>query len=257
MNWQRIWSIAHHVFREGLRDRIVYLLPVYALALLGVSPLLRDVALGAEHKILLDLGLAALQFLGLVVAVFIGTNLIAKEIDKRTIFILMAKPLRRSELILGKQMGLGLLLLLIAVLMGLSYAGVLELQQVNPPWGSLVVAMVFIFLEWLVVVAAALLFGTFTTPILATLYTIAFYIVGHLSRSILELGRVTRSQAVGRFSELVYLILPDLDRLNLKNDAVYGSLPPAPELWEHGLYGILYMMLLLSLSILIFERRQF
>lgn len=257
MSWRRVWTIAHHVFREGLRDRIIYLLPVYALAILGISPLLRDVALGAEQKILLDLGIAAMQFLGLVVAIFIGTNLIAKEIDKRTIFILMAKPLRRSELIVGKQLGLSVLLSLVLVLMGLSYVAVLWLQGVNAPWAALLVAMGFIWIEWVVVVAAALLFGTFTTPILATLYTIAFYSVGHLSRSILELGRVTRSEAVGRLSEALYLILPDLDRLNLKNDAVYGSLPPASELWEHGFYGLIYAMLLLSLSILIFERRQF
>ncbi|GAB4213794.1 MAG: ABC transporter permease subunit [Synechococcales cyanobacterium] len=253
----RVWTIAYNVFREGLRDRILYLLPVYAVAILAAAPLLRDVANGADRKILLDLGLAAMQFLGLVVAVFIGTNLIAKELDKRTIFILMAKPLRRSELILGKQLGLGSLLSLIVGLMGVSYALVLWLNEIAAPWGSLVLAMGFIFLELLVVVAAAILFSTFTSPILATLYTIAFYIVGHLSRSILELGRVTQSQAVGRFSEVIYLFLPDLERLNLKNDAVYGVLPPVPELWEHGLYGLIYTALLLTLSITIFERRQF
>jgi ABC-type transport system involved in multi-copper enzyme maturation permease subunit len=258
MNPIRIWAIAFNVFRETIRDRVLYLIGLFAVILVAAGPFLYQVSNGAENKILLDLGLAAIHFFGLVVAVFVGAGLVNKEIDKRTVFILVSKPLSRAEFMLGKHLGLGSVLALMLVLLTGVYGAVLVVQQIpSIPWDPIFWAIVFTLLELLLLVAAALLFGSFTSTLLATLYTIALYFVGHFSRSLLELGSITKNPVVGQLSQLFYLVLPDLERLNLKNDAVYGFLPDWSDLLASGAYGIFYTILLLSVAIGVFARRQF
>jgi ABC-type transport system involved in multi-copper enzyme maturation permease subunit len=114
-------------------------------------------------------------------------------------------------------------------------------------------------LEAALLVAVAIVFGVFTSSLLATLLTFAVYLMGHLSQDIVAFGKLSDNPGVQRLTNTLYLVLPDLERLNLRNEAVYGMglLPTAPELWGHGLYGLLYTALLLTVAIAIFSRRQF
>ncbi len=257
MNLMRTWAIAHNVFRETVRDRILYLLMVYVVILAGATILLPEVALQAHDKITLDLGLAALNFLGLIVAVFVGTSLINKEIDKRTVFVLIAKPMSRAEFVVGKHLGLSVLLSLLVAVMGAIFFAFGLLQSNPVPWIPLLVSIIFVFFELMIVVAIGLMFGTFTSSILATLYTIAFYVLGHLSRSLLQLGAIADNETVKRIFEAVFVVLPDLGRLNLRNLAVYGELPSLPELLTHGVYALAYTAVLLVIAVFVFSRRQF
>lgn len=259
MSISRIWVIATNVYREVIRDRVLYLVAVYAVLLFAAAALLPDVAAGAQDKITLDLGLAGIHILGLIVTVFVGTGLINKEIEKRTVLVLISKPVSRLEFIVGKHLGLSAVLAVLLTILTVIYFGVLALNQIAFTPGSILLAVLFTFLEMALLTAVALLFGVFTSSLLATLLTIAVYLMGHLSQDIVELGKLSESPGFQRIANSMYLILPDLERLNFRNEAVYGmTLFPAPlELTSHFLYGVLYIALLLTLAVFIFARRQF
>ncbi|MEM6445816.1 MAG: ABC transporter permease subunit [Cyanobacteria bacterium J06642_2] len=257
MNPTRVWAIAHNVFRETIRDRVLYLILLFAIVMVGSVLFIPTVANGAEDKIILDFGLAGINIIGLIVAVFVGTGLVNKEIDKRTIYLLVAKPIARTELVVGKHVGMAALLSVLLGAMTILFFGLAALQQGTLPWGALVLSVVFIFLELLLIVAAALMFGVFTSSILATIYTIAIYILGHLSRDLLKLGEIAQNPLLGKLMTGLYLILPDLERLNLKNGAVYNQLPTPMDMGLDALYGLVYSALLLCIATFVFSRRQF
>jgi ABC-type transport system involved in multi-copper enzyme maturation permease subunit len=253
----RIWAIASNGFREVIRDRVLYLIGFFALLLVIALQLLPEVAATTEDKIFLDFGLAAISILSVVVAIFVGTNLINKEIDKRTVLVLIPKPLNRAEFIIGKHLGLvGVLAILIVAMTGI-YLVLLSFSGVEYPLGTILVSTLYQFLELSLITAVALLFSVFTSSILAALLTFGVYLMGNLSRDLLELGNISRNPNVQTLTQGLYLVLPDLSRLNLKNEAVYGILPSPVTLLNHGLYGLLYTVLLLAIAILIFSRREF
>ena len=254
-----VFVIAKNVFLESIRDRILYLVGLFAILLLTASVLLPYVSAGAEDKITLDLGLAGMAVLGLVVSVFIGTGLVNKEIEKRTVLVLIAKPVSAMEFIIGKHLGLSGVLAVLMTLLGAIYLGVLAFNGIEYPLNSVLLAILFIFFETVLLVAVAMLFGVFTSSLLATLLTFAVYLVGHLSQDIVALGQLSDSPSVQRVTNAMYLVLPDLERLNLRNEAIYGMelLPQPLELIEHGVYALLYTALLLTISVGIFSRRQF
>ena len=259
MSLSRIWVVAKNVFKEVIRDRVLYLAGLYAILLFAAAALLPSFAANAQDKIILDIGLAGIHLMGLVVTVFVGTGLINKEIEKRTVLVLIAKPVSRLEFILGKHLGLSAVL---AVLLGgltAVYLGVLVLHQIEFTAFSLLLAIFYTFVELMLLTAAALLFGVFTSSLLATLLTIGIYIMGHLSQDIVAFGQLTDNPLLQRVTNNMYLVLPDLERLNFRNEAVYGMalFPSPPELISDLFYGLLYMALLLTVAVFIFGRRQF
>jgi ABC-type transport system involved in multi-copper enzyme maturation permease subunit len=255
----RVGVIARTVFLEVIRDRILYLVALFGLVMVIARVLLPDIAAGAEDKILLDLGLAAIHLLSVIVAVFVGTGLINKEIEKRTVLVLIAKPVSRAEFIVGKHLGLTAVLAVLIAALGLSFAVVLGASGLPFSLGSIGLALVFMALEAALLVAVAIVFGVFTSSLLATLLTFAVYLMGHLSQDMVAFGELSENPAVQRLTNTLYLVLPDLERLNLRNAAAYGMdlLPTAAVLGGHALYGLLYTGLLLAVAILIFSRRQF
>jgi len=255
----RVLVIATNVFREVIRDRILYLVGVYAIALFVIGRLLPDVAASAEDKILLDVGLAAISLVGLIIAIFIGTGLVNKEIEKRTVYVLIAKPVSRLEFIVGKHLGLSAVLAVLVAAMTAIYLLVLTVYRTPFPLNSILIAAFFQFLELSLITAIAILFGVFTSPLLATLLTFGVYLMGQSSRDLLKLGALSENPGFQRVTEVFYLVLPDLARLNLKNQAVYGlELMPEPlQLLSNGIYGVVYIALVLAIATLIFSRRQF
>lgn len=255
----RIRIIATNVFKEVIRDRLLYLVAVYAALLLAAAALLPDIAAGAQDKITMDLGLAGIHLLGLIVTVFVGASLINKEIEKRTVLVLITKPLSKVEFILGKHLGLTSVLAVLLALLGIIFFAILTLNRIPFEVGSLLLAIFFTFVEMVLLSAIAILFGVFTSSLLATLLTVFIYFVGHLSQDIITLGQLADNSGLWQVARGLYILLPDLERFNLRNEAVYGilALPPAWELGSHLLYGVIYSGLLLTLSVAIFARRQF
>jgi ABC-type transport system involved in multi-copper enzyme maturation permease subunit len=259
MNVGRVSVIATNVFREVIRDRFLYLIGFFAILFVAASTLVPYVSASTENQILADLGLATIGILSLVIAVFVGTGLINKEIEKRTVFVLIAKPISYSEFIVGKHLGLSAVLAVLVLAMTAIYAIVLSVYRIPYPIGSILIATFYQFLELSLITAVAILFGVFTSSLLATLFTFAVYLMGHLSRDLLSLGNLAKNETIQQVTQGMYLVLPDLERLNLKNQAVYGVelLPQPLELLANAAYGVFYTVLLLAIAIVIFSRRQF
>lgn len=253
----RIWAIAANGFREVIRDRILYFIGFFALLMAFAWRLLPEIAVGTHEKIFLDLGLAAIGLLGVIVAVFVGTGLINKEIDKRTILVLIPKPLSRAEFILGKHLGLSGVLAVMLGVMLVIYLLMLLGMKVSFQALPLIVSVFYLGLELILIAAVAIAFGVFTSSILATLMTFGVYLMGHISKDLIQLGMISKNANILAITKNIYLILPDLERLNFRNEAVYGLLPSADVLIANALYSLVYTGLLLGISILIFSRRQF
>lgn len=257
MNAARTLVITTNVFREVMRDRVLYLIGLFALFLIACVRLLPEIAATTENKILLDVGLAAMSLLGLVIAVFVGTGLINKEIEKRTVLVLMAKPISRTEFIVGKHLGLSAVLAVLVAAMTAIYMAILVVNRVAFPIGSILVSSLYLFLQLSLVTAVAIVFGVFTSSLLATLLTFAVYLMGNFSRDLVTLGALSKNPAVENLTRSIYLVLPDLARMDLKNQAVYGQLPSPNLLLENAVYGILYIIVLLAIAIFVFSRREF
>jgi len=253
----RVGAIAANGFREVIRDRILYFIGFFALLMVIALRLLPQISVGADEKILLDLSLGGIGLLSAVVAIFVGTGLINKEIEKRTVLVLIPKPITRAELMIGKHLGLSAVLVVLVAVMAVIGFGLLSLNGISYPSGAIALSLLYLVIELSLLVAVALLFGVFTSSILATLLSFGVYLVGHFSRDLLELGNLSDNASVKTFTQTLYLILPDLSRLNFRNEAVYGLLPNAGDLLSNALYGILYTILLLAVATLIFSRRQF
>ncbi|MFM6188555.1 MAG: ABC transporter permease [Planktothrix sp.] len=257
MNFQRIATIASNVFLEVVRDRILYIIGVFALLVMASVRLLPEVSAGLEHKIVLDFGMALIDFLSLLITVFVSANLVNKEIEKRTVYLLVSKPVSRTELIIGKHFGISAFIAVLVLAMALLYFGILSFNQIVYPFNSLLITILFLWLQLSLIAAVGILLGVFTSSLLASLLTFGVYIMGSLSRDLLALGKLSENPALEQIMRSIYIILPDLARLNLKNEAVYGYLPDPSLLITNAIYAILYITLLLSLSIVIFWKREF
>ena len=257
MNAVRTLVITTNVFREVMRDRVLYLIGLFALFLVACLRLLPEIAAATENKILLDVGLAAMSLLGLVIAVFVGTGLINKEIEKRTVLALLAKPISRTEFIVGKHLGLSAVLAVLVATMTAIYMAILVFGRVPFPVHSILVSSLYLFLQLSLITAVAIAFGVFTSSLLATLLTFAVYFMGNFSRDLVTLGTLSKNPAIENMTQSLYLVLPDLARLDLKNQAVYGQLPSLTALLENALYGILYIVALLAIATFVFSRREF
>lgn len=221
----RLWTISRNVFNEILRERVLYVTALFALSLAVAILILGQVSAGTQDKISLDVGMAGISLFGLMIAAFVGGGLLNKEVEKRTILVMLAKPISRAEFIIGKHLGLSAVLLVLVALMTLILFILMSLNQFAYPAGPLIVTALYIVLQLSLLTAAALLFGSFTSSLIATLLTVALYFMGHFSQNLVRLGQRIESEGVRQLLQLLYLIFPDLSRLDLKNTAVYGMLP--------------------------------
>ena len=199
--------IAVNVFRESVRDRVPYNLVLFAVLLMASSYLLGQLTAGQDVKIIKDLGLAATEIFGLFIAIFIGIGLVSKEVERRSIYALLAKPVSRPQLILGKYCGLVLTLAVnVAVMTAALYAVLAYMTYTEPAlaqtgWDApgidpaLLKAILLIFVELIVITALALFFSTFSTPLLSAALTFGFFIAGHFNAELRNFEQVVDSRA--------------------------------------------------------------
>lgn len=252
----KVATIARNTFKEAKRDRVLYLLFFFAAACIIAARILAILTVGDRVKIIKDVGLASISLFGVLMAVLMGTGLVYKEIDKKTIFTLLAKPLHRAQFILGKFLGLALTLFIMTGLMSVIFLALVYLHTFTVEW-TLLVAVGYIFLELVLVTAVAILFSSFSTPILSSIFSLAFYLIGHLSWSLELLIRRMRPGTGRSVARFLYTFLPDLENFNFKTEVVHGLSIPAGIHFYAIFYGIFYTAFLLGLAVLIFKRRDF
>jgi ABC-type transport system involved in multi-copper enzyme maturation permease subunit len=251
----RMIAIALMAFTEAVRDRILYSLLAFALAMIGSSVVLVRLSVGGEGKIVKDLGLSAISLVGVLIAVFIGVGLVSREIDRRTIYMVMARPIRRGEFILGKFCGLGLTLLVNVAVMA---AGLLGLAWfLEGRWSlELLPAILLAYVELLLLTAAAILFSAFTTPTLSAIFTLSFFVIGRLIGDLRAFAAQFGGPVLQALAPGLSYVFPNLARLNISDASVHGRPLGAGYLLLALLYGGAYLVLLLAGAMAIFARRD-
>jgi ABC-type transport system involved in multi-copper enzyme maturation permease subunit len=252
----RILAIAMNTVREAIRNRVLYTLLFFALALIGTGVLVSTLSYVEGDRILQDVGFAAIRVFAVAIAIFVGIGLIHREVDRRTIFTILSKPISRSEFLLGKYVGLLLTLWLQIAVMGVGFVVVSWLA--GAPVGPVhAAALGLVGAEIAVVVAIALLFSAFTSPMLASLFSAALWLIGHLSRDLRNLGAQSQLESVKRATELLYRALPDLSAFDLTMHATRAIPIATSDVVFPLLYAAGYATLLLVAATWIFERRDF
>jgi ABC-type transport system involved in multi-copper enzyme maturation permease subunit len=252
----RIIVIALNTFREHLRDKILYSLVFFGLFLIGGAMLLGGLTIGEQAKIVKDIGLAGINVCGVLIAIFVGIGLVSREIEKRTIYTLLAKPVPRYQFIVGRYVGLVITLLVNTAIMTLGFLGVLLVSGISVDLG-LLKAIGLILVELCVLVSIGMLFSTFTTPTLSAAFTIAAYVIGHLANDIKTLADKMEEGITPWVLKWIYYALPNLEFFNIKGDVVYGVPIELSYILTSMTYGVVYVSVMMVTACAIFERRDF
>ena len=250
--------VAINTFREAIRDRVLYNLVFFALMMIGAAILVGQISIGIERLVIVNLGLTAISVFGLVMSIFIGVGLVYKEIEKRTLYTLLAKPIRRWQFLVGKYGGLLLTLVVNTFFMALGLAA--ALFYVGRPFvhsdGLILIAIYFILLELALVTAIALFFSCFSTPMLSTLFTLGIYVTGIFASDIRNVAEFTRNEAIIRAARFLYYVVPNFRNFNVIGLAAHGEQIPFAWFWQNTVYAALYVSLLLIASSAVFSYRN-
>jgi ABC-type transport system involved in multi-copper enzyme maturation permease subunit len=257
MSWLgAVAAIAGNTLRDAIRSKVLYVLLFFALLLIATSATLATLSYVERERILQDVSFAAIRFFGTAIAIFVGVGLVHREIDRRTIYTILSKPVDRSAFIVGKYAGLvatlwGLLAVMAACFAAASWAA-------NAPLGAgHAVALGLCAAELAVVVAFATLFSSFATPFLAGCYSLGVYLVGHLARDLYAIGQVSKSELTRTFSDWVHRLVPDLSAFNRTLEAVHGLPIPAGEVAWSLVMALGWITGFLLVAVMTFERRDF
>ena len=252
-------AIARNAFREAVRDRVLYNLIIFALLLIGSAIFIGELSAGQEVKIVIDLGLSAMLLFGVFIAIFVGVGLVYKEIERRTLYAILAKPIGRGQFLVGKYLGLNLTLLINVALMGVGVT--LALVYVRRGWDTSLLkiwpAILLIYVELLIITAVALVFSSFSSPALSALLTFFIFIIGHFSGDLLTLSKSAASLPTRWLLRALYYILPNLSNYSVITATAHGVLPEPRTALVSVVYALAYIIALLSLAALIFRRRNF
>lgn len=261
--------IALNVFRESVRDKVLYNLVFFAILLMGASYLIGQLTAGQDVKIIKDLGLASTSVFGLFIAVFIGIGLVSKEVEKRSIYSLLAKPIERHQLVLGKYLGLVLTLAVnLAVMAVALYAVLAYLRFIADPMAAagwerpaldpdLLKAFLMTFFELAIVTSIAVFFSTFSTPILSAAFTFALFVAGRFSADLRNFNQVVDSPVSNALTTGLYWLLPNLSSFDVRAQVVHGVPVPATAIALSAGYALLYIAAMITAAATIFSRRDF
>jgi len=250
--------VGRNTFREAVRDRVLYNLVFFALLMIASAMLIGQISMGIETVVMISLGLSAISLIGLLIAVFTGVGLVSKEIDKRTLHAVLAKPLRRWEFLLGKFAGLVVTLAVntAAMAAGLFLALWLVKHSVTPSDGVVLVAVYFILLKLMLVVALAMLFSCFTSPLLALLFTGGLYLAGLFVSELRSLQVTTLTPQMQKFFAVASYVLPNFGNYDVMGAAAHGRAVAGVLVLHNTLYTLLYCAIVLSAAAVIFSRKD-
>jgi len=253
----RIGYVAFNTFREAVRDRVLYNLVAFAVLISGAAVLVGEISIDIERLVVVNLGLTAISLFGVVIAIFIGIGLVSKEIEKKTLYTVLSRPVRRWEFVVGKFVGLtGTLVvntffMAVGVLLALLY--VAHKFEQTDVW--VLVALYFIVLEFFIVCALALLFSSFSTPLMSAVFTFALFVIGSLADDLRGFARITDG-FTGMVATAVAYLVPNFSAFNIITQAAHGDPVPGRLILYNTVYALLYSAMVISGAVLIFQRRN-
>lgn len=258
----KVLAIALNTYKEAVRNKVFYIIFFFGLILLLMSMVLATLALGQDDRIIKDLGLTAINLFGILLTIFVGVNMVYDELDRRTIYTVIASGVTRTEFVLGKFLGFYITIVSNVLLMGVMLFVLCIVWPESSPSASLVMAIILYLFEVMIIAALAVLFSSFSTPIMSAVMTFMCWIIGRSAEDLWEWARQLSErgqEGIAGLLQALYYILPNLSIFNINNQVVYredvGELGAIVFLYPF--YGILYTVILLAITILSFSQRDF
>ena len=257
MTFDRIGHIARNTFLEAIRDRVLYNLAFFALLMVGAAPLFGKISIGLERIVLVNLGLTGITIFGMMISIFIGIGLVSKEIDKKTLYTVLTRPVRRWEFILGKYFGLGLTLLVNTFFMSIGFFAAMlyvshRFQRADV---QLLGAIYLILLQFMVIIALTLFFSSFSSPLLSALFALGLFLIGNFAGELRGVANMLDGVSRVLVLGLSYLV-PNFTAMNVIAQVAHAEGVSGTLLLQDSLYAVLYSAIALSAAILIFENRD-
>lgn len=264
-----LWPIASITFKEGIRNRAVLGISLFAVLLLGLSMFVSNMAPRDVGNVAVDMALSTISLSGLLVVLFVGINLVAKDLDRRTIYMVLSKPISRQEYIFGKFLGVALLVLVSVAVIGAAAAVSLAVLKAGFPdyfqrfsWPLVLLGIFFISLMLVLLTSASFLFSSFSSTSFITLVlTIITYIIGHSINDVKSLIEVPGSMEISgvtvKVVQAASYLFPNLSLFDIKTKVAHGIAIPADIIVWTVLYGIVYTALLITAASLLFRRKEF
>jgi ABC-type transport system involved in multi-copper enzyme maturation permease subunit len=253
----RVVHIASNTFREAVRDRVLYNLIAFALLMSGAAILVGQISIDIERLVVINLGLTAVSLFGMVIAIFIGIGLVSKEIDRRTLYTVLSRPVRRWEFIVGKFFGLAGTLVVNTLFMAVGvFAALLYVSshfQRSDGW--VLVALYFIVLQFLIITALALLFSSFSSPLMAAVFAFSLFIIGSFAEDLRGFAGMTQGVTRWLATGAAYLV-PNFSALNVISSVAHEQAVSGRLIFYNSAYALVYTAMALCGAVLIFERRN-
>jgi ABC-type transport system involved in multi-copper enzyme maturation permease subunit len=254
---ERILYIASNTFREAVRDRVLYNLIAFALLLSGASVLVGQISIGIERLVVINLGLTAVSLFGIVIAIFIGIGLVSKEIDKKTLYTVLSRPVRRWEFIVGKFFGLTGTLAVNTSFMAIGvFAALLYVSHhFLHSDGWVLVALYFIILQFVIITSLALLFSSFSSPLMAAVFAFSMFVIGSFAEDLRGFAAMTHGVTRWLAVAAAYLV-PNFSALNVISSVAHENPVSGQLIFYNSAYAFVYSAMALCGAVLIFERRN-
>jgi ABC-type transport system involved in multi-copper enzyme maturation permease subunit len=254
--FQKILALAGNTFREGVRDRIFVAVGVFGVIILAGSFVVGPLSLGEQARITEDIGLAAVSILCFLIAILIGTGIIYREIEKRTIYTVLSKPISRWQFIVGKFLGLNATVSLLAALMTMVLL-IVSWVAGGTFRPQILSAVLLTWMELTLLTALSIMMSTLCSPILGAIFTLLLYFIGHTSGDLKELAARFGSRSVRLLTGIMYYALPNLEYLNVRGKVIHGVAVDVEYVAFASSYALLYTVVFLIIAVLVFERKEF
>jgi ABC-type transport system involved in multi-copper enzyme maturation permease subunit len=253
----RLSAITWNTFREAVRDRILYNLVFFVLLLVASAPLFSQISIGLERLMLVNVGLSSISLIGVIIAILVGIGLVSKEIEKKTLYTILSRPVRRWEFIAGKYLGLLLTLVVNAALMtvGFYVALLVFVGGLKRADAGLLVAIYFIVLQFMIMVALTLLFSSFSTPIFSAIFAFALFVIGTFSEDLKGFAAMSHGATQWLATATAYVV-PNFASLNVISQAAHEQSVSGGLVLMNTVYAVLYSAAVTAAAVLIFERRN-
>ncbi|MDP6932347.1 MAG: ABC transporter permease, partial [Myxococcota bacterium] len=249
----RIRAIAANTCREAIRDRILYSILLFAAVILLVSLTLEEITVGDQNKVVRSVAQGAIDAFGSIIAMFLGVSLVWKELERRTIYTILSKPIHRWMFIVGKYLGLLYTLAIEIAILALVYTLLMNIQQHQPPL-EFYVSLGLLMVELMLLTAWATLFSTTSNPTTASGFTLAIFVIGHLADDIWLYGSQVENPLMRQVAKGLYWVLPNFEVFNIRETAVHETGVPWERLLPATSYGVAYTIAVLALAVWFFQR---
>ncbi|HCH63190.1 MAG: hypothetical protein CL927_17285 [Deltaproteobacteria bacterium] len=251
----RIWALAVNTFREAVRDRVLYSLLFFAIGVLALSLAIDDITIGDQAKVVRSVGQGAVDLFGSIIAMFLGISVIHKELERKTVYTVLSRPLTRATFVLGKYTGLLLTVFVEVAVLVVFYSIFMSIRS-DPPGLTLFVSMGMLLMELALLTAWATLFSAYSAPTTAAAFTLAVFVIGHLADDIWLYGSQAEAPSLRMAAHTLYWALPNFELFSIRRAAVHQLAVPWDRVWPGLVYGLGYTTAVLAAAMAIFQRKD-